>query len=127
MSDRRQETRRRFTAFTPVFDLHPRVLLGYLGDLNMRGALVIGTKLTTIDKETILEIIFPSELADISVIPVTIPARIAWCRPGEPQDSYSIGVEFTEVTPLHKELIQQILERYHFRFNLSDADFDRKS
>jgi len=95
--------------------------------LNMRGALVIGTKLTTIDKETILEIIFPSELADISVIPVTIPARIAWCRPGEPQDSYSIGVEFTEVTPLHKELIQQILERYHFRFNLSDADFDRKS
>ncbi|HKG53776.1 MAG TPA: PilZ domain-containing protein [Anaerolineales bacterium] len=125
MSDRRQETRRRFTAFTPVFDLHPRVLLGYLGDLNLRGALVIGTKLTTIDKETILEIIFPSELAEISVIPVTIPARIAWCRPDEHPDSYNIGVEFTEVTPLHKELIQQILERYHFRYNLSDADFDR--
>src|SRR5215213_6971909 len=99
MSDRRQETRRRFTAFTPVFDLHPRVLLGYLGDLNQRGALVIGTKLTTIDKETILEIIFPSEMAEISVIPVTIPARIAWCRPDEHPDSYNIGVEFTEVTP----------------------------
>jgi c-di-GMP-binding flagellar brake protein YcgR len=126
MSDRRQETRRRFTAFTPVFDLHPRVLLGYLGDLNMRGALVVGNKLTTIDKETILEIIFPSEMADISVIPVTIPARIAWCRPDEQLQSYNIGVEFTEVTPLHKELIQQILERYHFRYNLSDADFDRQ-
>jgi c-di-GMP-binding flagellar brake protein YcgR len=125
MSDRRQETRRRFTAFTPVFDLYPRVLLGYLGDLNMRGALVVGNKLTTIDKETILEIIFPSELAEISVIPVTIPARIAWCRPDDNSTSYTIGVEFTEVTPLHKELIQQILERYHFRYNLSDADFDR--
>ena len=125
MSDRRQETRRRFTAFTPVFDLYPRVLLGYLGDLNMRGALVIGSKLTTIDKETILEIIFPSELAEISVIPVTIPARIAWCRPNEQPESYNIGVEFSEVTPLHKELIQQILERYHFRYNLSDADFDK--
>jgi hypothetical protein len=125
MSDRRQETRRRFTAFTPVFDLQPRVLLGYLGDLNMRGALVIGNKLTTIDKETILEIIFPSELADISVIPVTIPARIAWCRPDDNSPSYNIGVEFTEVTPLHKDLIQQILERYHFRYNLSDADFDK--
>lgn len=126
MSDRRQETRRRFTAFTPVFDLYPRVLLGYLGDLNMRGALVIGTKLTTINKETVLEIIFPSELADLTVIPVTIPARIAWCRPDDRSpSSYNIGVEFTELTPLHKELFLQILERYHFRYNLSDADFDR--
>ena len=125
MSDRRQETRRRFMKFTPVFDLYPRLLLGYLGDLNMRGALVVGKKITTINKETILEIIFPSEMADISVIPVTIPARIAWCRPAEHPESYNIGVEFTEVTPLHKELIQGILERYHFRYNLSDADFDR--
>jgi hypothetical protein len=93
--------------------------------LNLRGALVIGTKLTTINKETILEFIFPSELADISVIPVTIPARIAWCRPAEQPQSYHIGVEFTEMTPLHVKLIQQILERYHFRYNLSDADFDQ--
>ena len=42
MSDRRQETRRRFTAFTLVYDRYPRTLLGYLGDLNMRGALIIG-------------------------------------------------------------------------------------
>ena len=126
MSDRRQETRRRFIAFTPVFDLYPRTLLGYLGDLNMLGALVIGQQITTINKQTILEIIFPSEMADISVIPVNIPVRIAWCRPGENPQSYNIGVEFTELTPLHKELIQKILERYHFRHNLSDADFDRQ-
>lgn len=124
MSDRRQEARRRFTAFTPVFDLYPRVLLGYLGDLNLLGALVVGTKMTTINKETVLEIIFPSELADITVIPVTIPARIAWCRPSEQPQFYNIGVEFTEMTPLHEDLIQQILERYHFRHNLSDADLD---
>ena len=126
MSDRRQETRKRFTAFTPVYDLQPRVLLGYLGDLNLRGALVIGKNLTTINKETILEIIFPGELASITVVPVTIPARLAWCRADEQSQSYSIGVEFTELTPLHRELFQQILERYHFRYNLSDADFDRE-
>ncbi len=102
------------------------MLLGYLGDLNLRGALVIGKNLTTINKKTILEIIFPSELADISVIPVTIPARIAWCRPDEQPQSYNIGVEFIDVTPFHQDLFQQILERYHFRHNLSDADFDQK-
>ena len=124
MDNRRREARRRFTAFTPVYDLYPRTLLGYLGDLNMRGALVIGKNLTTINKETILEIIFPGELAEITVFPITIPARIAWCRPDENPQSYTIGVEFTELTPLHRDLIEQILERYHFRYNLSDADFD---
>jgi hypothetical protein len=87
MDDRRKETRRRFSAFTPVYDMYPRTLLGYLGDLNMQGALVIGKNLTTIDKETILEIIFPGELADITVVPVNIPARIAWCRVDEPSHS----------------------------------------
>jgi hypothetical protein len=125
MSDRRQEERRRFTAFTPVYDLYPRTLLGYLGDLNMRGALVIGKNLTTINKDTVLEIIFPGELADITVVPITIPARIAWCRPDEGAQGYNIGVEFAELTPLHRDLFQQILERYHFRYNLSDADFEQ--
>jgi hypothetical protein len=126
MSDRRQETRKRFTAFTPVYDLYPRTLLGYLADLNMRGALIVGKNLTTINKETVLEIIVPGELADITVVPITIPARIAWCRREEQTQSYSIGVEFTELTPLHRELFQQILERYHFRYSLSDADLDQK-
>ena len=125
MSERRRETRKRFTAFTPVYDLYPRILLGYLGDLNMQGALVIGKKLTTINKETVLEIIFPGELVDITVVPITIPVRIAWCRPDQQSQSYSIGIEFTELTPLHRDLFQKILERYHFRYSLSDADFNQ--
>jgi hypothetical protein len=125
MSERRRATRRRLTAFTPVYDLNPRVLLGYLGDLTLRGALVIGRNLTTINKETTLEINFPNELSDIRVLPVKIPARIAWCRPDESPQCFNIGVEFTEVTPEHEELFQQILERYHFRHALSDADFDQ--
>ena len=124
--ERRRETRRRLTAFTPVYDLHPRTLLGYLGDLTLRGAMVVGTNLTTINKETVLEISFPSELADIRTFKVTIPARIAWCRQDESPQYYNIGVEFLEVTPENAELFEQILARYHFRYSLSDADFDRK-
>ena len=126
MSERRKETRRRLTAFTPVYDLHPRMLLGYLGDLTLRGAMVVGTNLTTINKETVLEIGFPSEIPDIPVLPVKIPARIAWCRPDENPQYFNIGVEFTEVSPEHAEIFQHILERYHFRHALSDADFDIK-
>jgi hypothetical protein len=53
-----------------------------------------------------------------------IPARIAWCRQDESPDYYNIGVEFTEVSPENAELFEYILERYHFRYVLSDADFD---
>jgi hypothetical protein len=126
MNDRRKETRRRLTAFTPVYDLYPKVLLGYLGDLTLRGARVIGTNLTTINKKTTLEINFPGELSDKPVLSVKIPARIAWCRADENPQYYNIGIEFTEVTPEREELLQHILERYHFRHTLSDADLDQK-
>jgi c-di-GMP-binding flagellar brake protein YcgR len=124
--ERRRETRRRLTAFTPVYDLHPRTLLGYLGDLTLRGAMVVGTNLTTIGKETELEISFPSDLPDVRTFKVTIPARVAWCRQDESPQYYNIGLEFLEVSPENTELFEQILARYHFRYSLSDADFDRK-
>lgn len=125
MSDRRKETRRKMMAFTPVYDQHPRVLLGYLADLTLRGALISGRTLTTINKETTLEIQFPSDLPNIPVIPINIPARIAWCRQDESPQYYNIGVEFLEVRPEYAELFQLILDRYHFRYVLSDADFDQ--
>lgn len=124
--ERRRETRRRLTAFTPVYDLHPRTLLGYLGDMTLRGAMVVGTNLTTIGKETELEISFPSDLPDVRTFKVTIPARVAWCRQDESPQYYNIGLEFLEVSPENTELFEQILARYHFRYSLSDADFDRK-
>jgi len=126
VSERRKDTRRRLTKFTPVYDLHPRILLGYLADLTLRGALLIGTNLTTINKETTLEIDFPSDLPDIPIFQITIPSRIAWCRQDESPQYYSIGVEFLEVTPEHAEIFQHILERYYFRHALSDADFDQQ-
>ena len=125
MDNRRRERRRKLMAFTPVYDLHPRMLLGYLGDLTMKGALVIGTSLTTIGRETELEIDLPSDIPDIPTIPVKLPARIAWCRQDESPQYYNIGVEFTNLSPENAILFEQILERYHFRYVLSDDDFER--
>jgi hypothetical protein len=125
--NRRRETRRKMMAFTPVYDLHPRMLLGYLGDLTMRGALVTGTSITTINKKITMEIDFPSDIPGIPVLKVELPARIAWCRQDESPQYYNIGVEFLEVSPEHAALFQQILERYHFRYILTDEDFDQQS
>jgi hypothetical protein len=123
-SNRRSEKRRKLMAFTPVYDLHPRLLLGYLGDMTLRGALIIGTVMTTVGKETTLEIDFPSDLPDLPVMKTVIPARIAWCRQDESPQYYNIGVQFLHITPDLMSLLQNILERYHFRYVLSDNDFD---
>ena len=123
MSERRKETRQKLMAFTPVYDLHPRILLGYLGDLTLSGALVVGPNLTTINKQTVLEINFPRDLADIS--PLLIPARIAWCHPDEHSRYFNIGIEFTEMTPVYEDLFKRIFERYQFRHPFSGADVAR--
>jgi len=125
-NNRRIERRRKLMTFTPVYDLHPRLLLGYLGDMTLRGALIIGTNLVTINKQTDLEIDFPSDLPDVSVLKAVLPARIAWCRQDESPDYFNIGIEFSEISPENAELFEHILERYHFRYVLSDSDFDSK-
>lgn len=124
LNNRRVEPRRKLMAFTPVYDLHPRFLMGYLGDMTLKGALIIGTNLVTVNKETTLEIQFPSDTPGIPVLKAIIPARIAWCRQDESPQYYNIGVQFTEVTPENEDLVVRILERYHFRYVLSEKDFD---
>jgi hypothetical protein len=124
LNNRRIEPRRKLMAFTPVYDLHPRFLMGYLGDMTLQGALIIGTNLVTVNKETTLEIQFPGDSPDVPVLKAIMPARIAWCRQDESPQYYNIGVQFTEVTPENEDLVVRILERYHFRYVLSEKDFD---
>ncbi len=117
-ADRRKETRRKLMAFTPVYEvyaLHPKMLLGYLGDLTLKGALVIGTKPVALNKELKLGIEFPSDLSDIETLYVELPARVVRCKQDEGPQNYSIGLEFAEVTLDQAELFQLILARYHFR------------
>lgn len=124
LNNRRVEPRRKLMAFTPVYDLHPRFLMGYLGDMTLKGALIIGTNLVTVNKETTLEIQFPGDSPDVPVLKAILPARIAWCRQDESPQYYNIGVQFTEVTLDNEDLLVRILERYHFRYVLSEKDFD---
>ena len=115
MDERRKETRKKLMAFTPVYDLHRGAILGYLGDLTMQGAMVIGEHPIDIDSRLTLVIQFPGELEGIAVQRMTIPARVARCVPDEGPQSHKIGFEFTEMDPEHAKMIQALLDRYHFR------------
>jgi len=121
LSDRRKETRKKLMAFTPVYHLPPKRLLGYLHDLTMQGAMVVSTHPAEVDQLETLLIEFPDELTNQLVSQMTFQGRVARCVPDEEDPhSYLLGFEFVSLTPENTRAIQELLERYHFR-HLSDA------
>jgi len=117
MSDRRKETRKKVMAFTPVRDAGRGSLIGYLGDLNMLGAQVVGEKPLDLNTFVTLAIELPGDLPGISASRLSIAARVARCIPDEdtPRE-VRIGFAFLEVRPEQAQIIQAVLERYFFRY-----------
>jgi hypothetical protein len=114
MSEHRKSERKRLMAFTPVYNSYKTILLGYLGDLSMEGAMLIGEKPMEINTQITLVIDFP-ETPEFTARQVRIPARVAWCRGEENAQYFNTGLEFQSIDPLYKPFIEAILERYQFQ------------
>ena len=111
--ERRKEVRKMVMKFTPVYDAEKGKLLGYLRDLTLQGALVIGEKALEVDSQIILKFDLPGDLPNIDTNFLMIPARVARCIKDESPNSYQLGFEFKEVGP-EQTGIEAVLERYHF-------------
>jgi hypothetical protein len=114
MQERRKVQRKSLMAYTQVFDLAGGVLLGYLGDLNLLGAMVIGEKFIKVNTELTLAVELPI-LPDISMSRMTIPARVAWSQQDISPEFFNIGFEFKEVTSKQSMAIESIMQNYEFR------------
>jgi hypothetical protein len=114
MRERRKEQRKTLMAYTQVFDLYAGHLLGYLGDLTLLGAMVIGEKTMAENTELTLAIELP-ELPNVNTMRITLPARVAWSQQDLSPEYFNIGFEFKEVSNEQKKLIQAIIEQYEFR------------
>ena len=117
MSDPRKETRKKLMAFTPVYDSATRVLLGYIGNINLHGVMVVSEHAVEIGRDITLIIELPNSLLDTVDKNLLMPAHIAWCKPDKSVKSFTVGFEFTKETPEQESTIQAILDRYHFRYN----------
>ncbi len=114
MKERRKEERKSLMAYTQVFDLYGGFLLGYLGDLNLHGAMVIGEKAMTENTEITISIELP-ELPDIVATRMTIPVRVVWSQQDISPQYFNIGFEFKEITPEQTTMIAAIIKNYEFR------------
>jgi len=117
MNERRKAPRKSLMSYSQVFDLYGGQLLGYLGDLNLLGAMVIGDKPIPKDTSVTLAIELP-ELTGIKATRMVIPARVVWSEQDISPNYFNIGLEFTEVRPDQKNIIQAIMDTYEFQRNV---------
>jgi hypothetical protein len=115
MNNNRKESRKKLMAFTPVYELLHKKLIGYIGDLTLKGVMVIGEKPIEVDRNFTLGIEFPEGSVSISTARIVMPSRAAWCRNDDSPQYFNIGFEFLEVSPENAKVIEAILERYQFR------------
>ena len=114
MQDRRKLPRKDLMSYSQVFDLAQGKLIGYLGDLNLIGAMVIGDESLKVEEKLTISIQLP-ELPRISATRLALPVRVVWCHQDISPEYYNIGLEFELVTNEHKEIIEAVLENYEFR------------
>ena len=114
MQERRKQPRKDLMSYSQVFDLRNGYLLGYLGDLNLLGAMVISDEEMKADREITIQIQLP-ELENVSASSITMPARIAWCHQDLSPDYFNVGLEFIDLTGDQKKIIEAVIEKYEFR------------
>ncbi len=114
MDEHRKEERKKIMTFTPVHDLNKNILLGYIADLTLQGALLVGERNIEIYTELILAIDFP-ETPEFIARRMVIPARVAWCKREQDSPYYDTGVEFQKLDQPERTILEAILERYQYR------------
>ncbi len=117
MDERRKAPRKSLMAYSQVFDLYGGQLLGYLGDLNVLGAMVIGDKALPKNTTITLAIELP-ELEYVRATRVIIAARAVWSDLDISPDYFNIGLEFLEMKPEQRGIIEAMMNQYEFQRNI---------
>ena len=114
MQERRKQPRKNLMSYSQVFDLYAGRLVGYLGDLNLLGAMVIGDQPMNVGENLTVSIQLP-ELPETAVTRLALPVRVAWCQPDLSPEFFNLGLEFTLVTEEQQRIIEAVMENYEFR------------
>jgi len=119
MQERRKMPRKDLMSYSQVFDVHEGYLIGYLGDINELGAMVISDTKMNAEIELTISIQLP-ELEGYNDELIMIPVRVAWCNQDLSPEYYNLGMEFKKLTDRQKKIIQAVMENYEFRRETPD-------
>ncbi len=119
MQERRKQPRKELMSYSQVYDLYNGQLIGYLGDINLLGAMVIGDEQLATDAMLTISIQLP-ELPGISATRIAMPVRVAYCKKDLSPEYFNIGLEFKLITDNQRRIIETLIENYEFRRQAPD-------
>lgn len=114
MDERRKQPRKDLMSYSQVFDLYNGKLIGYLGDLNQLGAMVIAEEPMEVNTTLTISIQLP-ELPKIKATRVALPVRVAYCHKDLSPEYFNIGLQFKLVTDHQRTVIEAVVNNYEFR------------
>ena len=101
-------------SYSQVFNVNGGDLMGYLGDINLLGAMIISDHEMETNQNVIVQIQLP-ELDGLSDDSMVIPSHTVWCQQDISPEYFNVGIEFKEVTQKQKNIITTLIENYEFR------------
>ena len=113
MDERRKLHRRHILFYSRVFDRKTGVFLGYLGNMNEGGMMIISEAPIEIEGSFLLRIDLPDDHYSLPVL--NFEAKSVWCRKDIDPNFYNTGFQFENISDESKEIIAQIIDDYGFR------------
>ena len=113
MDERRRLHRRHILFYSRVFDRKTGVFLGYLGNMNEGGLMIISEDEIEVDQNFLLRIDLPEDIYSRTVL--NFQAKSVWCRKDVDPNFFNTGFQLGEISKESKDLISQIIDDYGFR------------
>ena len=113
MDERRRLHRRHILFYSRVFDRKTGVFLGYLGNMNEGGLMIISEGAIDVDRIFLLRIDLPEDIYSRTVL--NFKAKSVWCRKDVDPNFHNTGFELIEISKNGKDIISQIIDDYAFR------------
>ena len=121
MVERRRLERRHILFYSRVFDRKTGVFLGYLGNMNAGGMMLISEDPLETDCKYLLRIDLPDENYILPVL--NFEAKSVWCKKDIDPNFYNTGFKFAEISEEAKQVIDQITIDYGFQERNLDEIF----
>jgi hypothetical protein len=113
MDERRRLHRRHILFYSRVFDRKTGLFLGYLGNLNQGGLMIISEEPIDVEQVFLLRIDLPEDIYPQPVL--NFEAQSAWCLRDVDPHFCNTGFKFLDISEPSQKIISQIVEDYGFR------------
>jgi hypothetical protein len=113
MVERRRLSRRHILFYSRVFDRKTGVFLGYLGNLNEGGLMIISETQIQVDLIYLLRIDLPEDIYSNTML--NFEAKSVWSQLDVDPNFYNTGFQFVNISDESKDIIAQIIDDYGFR------------